>query len=82
MVRSLTGCKNCGFVTRKYSYTATGGRCPDCRNPLEEVTFREARALAYERHEKARRKTEAPVEVAEVRMAREAFLTGDSYRAR
>jgi hypothetical protein len=76
MVRSLTGCRNCGFVTRKYSYTAKGGLCPECRKPLEGVTFREARALAYERHEKARRKREAPLEVAEVRMAREAFLTG------
>jgi hypothetical protein len=82
MVRSLTGCRSCGFVTRKYRYTAKGGLCPECRRPLDEVTFREARTLAYERHEKARRKNEARVEVAEVRMAREAFLEGPPYQER
>ena len=77
MVRSLVGCRNCGFVTRKYSYTATGGHCPECRRPLEAVTLREARALALRRHEKTNRQNDAGLEVLEVRMAREAFLTGE-----
>ena len=81
MTRSLVGCGSCGFVARKHSYTAAGGRCPDCLQPLRRVSLREARDLAYRRHMTAR-KDDARVEVAEVRLAREAFLSTPEESAR
>jgi hypothetical protein len=49
MDRALVACRTCGFVARRYSYVGAGGRCPECRGPLEEITRGAARKLVSKR---------------------------------